>query len=164
MCVRERVYTQICVLKWQFGGQTEVKWINEEHLHLNSTFHLLRAPKRFTNPAEQNDLRKHTKKSASLPQRWTSTLNLNATLFSHQSHSSRAGATHPTTTQQTFSIHGHSLNEPHNYYRFHSILVPNHLSGSVLKKAQFSSYPNYITFLSQDMFRVYSLPYCLHYN
>lgn len=35
-------------------GNEGMEW----HLHLNSTFHLLRAPKRFTNPAEQNHLRK----------------------------------------------------------------------------------------------------------
>lgn len=35
-------------------GNEGMEW----HLHLNSTFHLLWAPKRFTNPAEQNHLRK----------------------------------------------------------------------------------------------------------
>ena len=36
------------------GNDEKMEW----HLHLNSTFHLLWAPKRFTNPAEQNHLRK----------------------------------------------------------------------------------------------------------
>lgn len=47
---------------WPVGG------VDAERAHLNSTFHLLRAPKRFTNPAEQNDLRKQTVKGACLPQ------------------------------------------------------------------------------------------------
>lgn len=38
-------------------GNEGMEW----HLHLNSTFHLLWAPKRFTNPAEQNHLRKTSK-------------------------------------------------------------------------------------------------------
>lgn len=49
-------------------GGWPVSGVDAERAHLNSTFHLLRAPKRFTNPAEQNDLRKHTVKGASLPQ------------------------------------------------------------------------------------------------
>lgn len=45
-------------------GNEGMEW----HLHLNSTFHLLWAPKRFTNPAEQNYLRKTSKWSRpSLP-------------------------------------------------------------------------------------------------
>lgn len=45
-------------------GNEGMEW----HLHLNSTFHLLWAPKRFTNPAEQNHLRKTSKWSRpSLP-------------------------------------------------------------------------------------------------